>query len=253
MKLAFSKPTRNDEQQRELIGSFRECGYEGLQLKLGQYSAYLDDPTSIFSHYPRLEGAISGLIVGTRPDDEASVAQLRQVTRFANRVAADLIVVVPGGAREGLGRDDIAAIADQFAALGREAADTGARLTLHDHADSPLMLPEDHEIFFERDSETPYGLTVDTAHLVKSGVTDVAGLIRRFGASIDNFHIKDIADGEWAVLGDGEIDFGPVFQAIHDIGYDGWVSCDEESGSELRGALEQCYGVLAQGLRLGGG
>jgi sugar phosphate isomerase/epimerase len=55
------------------------------------------------------------------------------------------------------------------------------------------------------------------------------------------------------VLGDGEIDFGPVFQAIHDIGYDGWVSCDEESGSELRGALEQCYGVLAQGLRLGGG
>ena len=190
---------------------------------------------------------MSGLIVGVRVDDEASVAQLRKVTRFANQVSADLIVVVPGG-----GRDDIAGIAKQFAQLGKEAADTGARLTLHDHADGPLMLPEDHEVFFAQGGETPYGLTVDTAHLVKSGVTDVAGVIRDFGPSIDNFHIKDIAGGEWAVLGDGEIDFGPLFQAIRDIGYDGWVSCDEESDSDLREAMEQCYRVLADGLGLSG-
>jgi inosose dehydratase len=245
MRLAFSKPTRTDDQQRELLTTFRDCGYDGLQLKLGQYSAYLDDPPSIFGDYPALEGAISGLIVGVRADDETAVAQLRKVTRFANQVSADLIVVVPGG-----GRDDIPGIAAQFAELGKEAADTGARLTLHDHADGPLMLPEDHEVFYAQGADTPYGLTVDTAHLIKSGVPDIAGLIRRFAPSIDNYHVKDIADGEWAVLGDGEIDFAPVFEAILETGYDGWVSCDEESGSELRGAMEQCYRVLSEGLGL---
>ena len=245
MKIAFSKPTRNDEQQRELIATFRDCGYEGLQLKLGQYRAYIEDPPGIFADHPQLHGAISGVIVGVRADDEAAVAQLRKVTRFANRVAADLIVVVPGG-----GRDDIPGIAGQFAELAKEAADTGARLTLHNHADSPIMLPDDFEVFYEQGADTPYGFTVDTAHLVKSGVPDIQGVIRAFAPSIDNFHIKDIAAGEWAVLGDGEIDFDPVFRAIRDIGYDGWVSCDEESGSELRGAMTQCYRVLADGLGL---
>jgi sugar phosphate isomerase/epimerase len=259
MKLAFSKPTRNDEQQRELIGSFRDCGYDGLQLKLGQYSAYLDSPRSIFADYPQLEGAISGLICGASVDDDASVGQLRKVTAFAEAVAADLVVVVPGGGRANLGgchgqppRDDIARIAAGFAELAARAADAGARLTLHNHVNSPLMLPDDFEAFFEQAESAPYGFTVDTAHLVKSGVTDVQGVIRRFAPSIDNFHLKDIAGSEFVVLGDGEIDFGPVLAAIREIGYDGWVSADEESGSELRSAMEQCYRVLAEGLGIRG-
>jgi hypothetical protein len=33
VKIAFSKPTRDDAEQRELFNGFRSAGYAGLQLK----------------------------------------------------------------------------------------------------------------------------------------------------------------------------------------------------------------------------
>jgi len=249
MKIAFSKPTRNDERQRELVAAFRACGYDGLQLKGNQYSAYLDDPPRIFADYPELEGAISGLIASLSLDD-AGEGRLRKVIRFAQPAAADLVIVVLGSGREGLNRDGLASIAARVAELAREAEDIGVKLSLHNHADNPLMHVEDLSVFFEQAGDVPSGLTVDTAHLVKSGISDIAGVIRRFADSIDNFHVKDIRDGEFAVLGEGSIDFGPVFAAIRDIGYDGWVSADEESGSEMGEALTKCYRVLTRGLGL---
>jgi sugar phosphate isomerase/epimerase len=91
-------------------------------------------------------------------------------------------------------------------------------------------------------------LTVDTAHLVKSGVEDVAGLIRDMAPVIDNFHMKDFADGEFKVLGQGRIDFAPIFAAVRQIGYSGVVSTDEESGAELKGAMLSCVRFMRDGL-----
>ena len=112
------------------------------------------------------------------------------------------------------------------------------------------MLPEEIEVFFEAVELGSVGLTVDTAHLVKSGVDDVAGVIRGFAPVIDNVHLKDYADGEWRVLGTGDIDFVPVFAAIRDIGYDGWLSTDEESGADVLEAMAACRAFMEQGLSL---
>ena len=110
------------------------------------------------------------------------------------------------------------------------------------------MLPEEMEVFFDAVEPGTVGLTVDTAHLVKSGVDDVAGVIRRFAPVTDNFHLKDYADGEWRVLGEGDVDFVPVFAAIRDIGYDGWLSTDEESGADVLEAMAACHAFVKQGL-----
>ena len=40
MKLAFSKPTGTAEETRELFTTFGAYGFDGLQLKPGQYSPY---------------------------------------------------------------------------------------------------------------------------------------------------------------------------------------------------------------------
>jgi sugar phosphate isomerase/epimerase len=101
------------------------------------------------------------------------------------------------------------------------------------------------------------GLTVDTAHLVKSGVTDAAELIRGFADVIDNVHLKDFAAGQFRVLGEGEIDFRPVFQALQAVGYDGWLCADEESGGDLqagmRASLRFIREYLPSGETAGGG
>jgi sugar phosphate isomerase/epimerase len=74
------------------------------------------------------------------------------------------------------------------------------------------MYRRDFDVFFDAVDDRTVTLTVDTAHLVKSGIDDIAGVLRDFREVIDNVHLKDIADGDFKVLGQGHIDFAPVFR-----------------------------------------
>lgn len=239
MKLAFSRPTSGDAEQRLLFSSFRAAGFEGLQLKASQYQRYLDDPERFRSDWGSDPGRVSALITGGALDD-AGIAALRQVIAFACSVASERVVFCHGLARRGLNRTDIQRFARILADLGKEARDNGTRLSLHHHYDQPVMHPGDFDAFFSAACEGAIGLTVDTAHLVKSGVADVPALIRDFRPFIDNVHLKDYAAGEFRVLGEGEIDFGPIFQALHESGYEGWLCADEESGSDMRAGMQTC-------------
>ena len=138
----------------------------------------------------------------------------------------------------------------RFRELGLEAQQQyGVKLSLHHHHNNPVMYREDFDIFFDRIKEQSIGLTVDTAHLVKSGVHDVAELIRSFGHVIDNFHLKDFEQGDWRVLGEGAIDFKPIFGAIQAINFKGWMSADEESGGEVLEGMKACYAYMRNGLK----
>ncbi|MFW6163786.1 MAG: sugar phosphate isomerase/epimerase family protein [Planctomycetota bacterium] len=242
MKLAFSKPTRTDEDTHLLMTRFRDVGYDGLQLKAGQYAAYLGEPERFLMDWGRQKGTASGLIAGMA--DGGSVGELRRVFAFGRVVGAELVVLCFGLSREGQAADRLREHARLLSLMGLEAQDFGLRLSLHNHVGHPVMTREDLEVFFEAVAEGSLGLTVDTAHLVKSGVEDVAGVIRDFAPFIDNFHLKDYADGEWKMLGTGSIDFEPIFAAIAEIGYGGWLSTDEESDAPLLPAMEHCLAFM---------
>jgi len=248
MKLAFSKPTRGDD-TRLLLARFREVGYDGLQLKAGQYAGYLDRPEEFLADWGQQRGVASALITGVGSD--GSVGELRRVFAFGRIIGADLIVLCFGLPREGMTAERLRHHARVLSLLGLEAQDNGLRLSLHHHYGHPVMTREDMEVFFGAVEEGSVGLTVDTAHLVKSGIDDVAGVIRDFAPVIDNFHLKDYADGEWRMLGTGGIDFEPIFAAIAAIGYDGWLSTDEESDAPLLPAMEHCLAFMREHLASG--
>ena len=247
MKLAFSKPTAARDEQRVLFENYRSVGYDGLQLKAGQYDAYLTDPHRFVDDWGDLPGAAAGLIVGAGLDEDG-VAAIRKVFRFAGEMGTDRIVFCHCLPRGGVSSDDIRGFAGTLSELGREVEQFGAKLTLHHHFNQPVMHRADLEVFFGAASDGSVGLTVDTAHLVKSGVDDVAAVIRDFAHVIDNFHLTDFADGQWRVLGEGDIDFKPIFRSSKEIGYDEWVSTDEESGSEVLEAMETCMAFMKEGL-----
>lgn len=246
MKLAFSKPTKNEEQKRMLIEGFRAVGFDGLQLK-GEYNPYLDEPERFYEDWPQLKGTGSALIAPGKLDPEGK-ARLRKIIAFAGRTGCELIVFVHTQARDGVGPDELRAFAREFSQFGREALDAGTKFSIHNHAGQALMLPADFEIFYDAAEDGTVGLTLDTAHLVRAGEADIAGTIRRFADVIDNYHLKDIANDEFRVLGQGDIDFEPVFTAIAESGFDGWVSCDEESGSGIVEAMEITYRFMRDGL-----
>ncbi|WP_199614143.1 sugar phosphate isomerase/epimerase family protein [Paenibacillus alkalitolerans] len=248
IKLAFSRPTSLMEEQMLLFEQYGAVGYDGLQLKGPQYLPFLNEPERFKEEWGRLPGVGSALITGGRLDEEG-IEQLRKVLRFASGIGTDLIVFCHGVPRAQVTTDDIREYADVLSGLGLEALDRGVKLSLHHHYDQPVMYREDFDIFFDRVRDRSVGLTVDTAHLVKSGVGNVAELIRSFGHVIDNFHLKDFENGDWRVLGEGAIDFKPIFEAIKEIGYEGWISADEESGGGILQGMKACYEFIRGGLK----
>jgi inosose dehydratase len=246
VKFAFSRSTRGDHERVELFKQFGPAGFAGLQLKSNQYADYLDEPDRFLADWGQYPGVAAALIHGGLLDDEG-VAEIRSVIRFGQSVGSDLVVYWPREPREG-GSVDLNGFARRLSALGQEAQEAGLRLSLHHHYNQIVMTRDEFERFFVAIDPGTVGLTIDTAHLVKSGMPDVAGVLRDFAAVIDNIHLKDFGDGDWKVLGQGEIDFAPIFAAIREIGYDDWVCADEESGADFDGALAACFTMLAAGL-----
>ena len=244
MRLAFSQSTSD---VGTLFGEFKTVGYDGLQLKGGQYEPYLNEPKRFLDEYGDRPGAASGLIVSWFEND-AQTEHLKKVFAFGAAVGTQLVAICHNVPRDGLTSTEIKSFAKSLSAVGREAKDSGLRLTLHHHYGQPVMHREDFSIFFDAVEGQAVGLTIDTAHVAKSGINDFAELIRSMQSVIDNFHMKDLTDGKFKVLGEGQIDFAPIFAAIRDIGYDGWMSADEESGADVISAMKQCYQFLSDGI-----
>jgi inosose dehydratase len=244
MKLAFSAPSTDETQRRRLFDHLKPVGYDGVQLKPGDYKPFLDEPSHFLANYPQLEGMISGCIDYGQLDRD----DIRKVIRFAREVKTNLIIYCHGIQREGLARSDLQKFAAMYEEIGSESKDAGVQWTLHHHFNQPCMRREDFDVFFDPSKRQNYGLTIDTAHLVKSGITDIAAIIRDYRHAIQNFHMKDFSAGQWKVLGEGDIDFAPVFAAIKDIGYNGPISADEESGGDVVDGMRKCATFLKEGM-----
>lgn len=248
-KYAFSRPTSGPEEEVELIEGFHQAGYAGLQLKWGQYTSYIQNPEQFIARWGQPEGIASALITGGTLLDDESKKQLRQLYSFAEKLGSEIIVYCHAISRRDIQSDQIAKYAGIFEEMGKEAKQHGLQLSLHHHYDQPLMYREDFDIFFDQVKDaSAVGLTIDTAHLVKSGIADVAEVIRSFAPYINNFHMKDFAKGDYQILGRGEIDFMPIFEAVREIGYNGWVSADEESGGSVAQGLQECMTFMKLGL-----
>ncbi len=79
---------------------------------------------------------------------------------------------------------------------------------------------------------------MDTAHLAKSGVDDIPAFLAEFAPIVDNIHLKDYseqdrADGEWRLLGEGELDLDGILRQLAADDFEGWLCVDEESSASL--------------------
>lgn len=247
MRFAYSKPTANNEERDLLFNNYLKIGYGGLQLKNGQYKPYLNDYKRFLEEWGGYTGIASGLILGG-DISENSINSILEVAKFASKVGSDLVIYCMMINRADLSNEDIKCFGRTFNEIGKETAQSGIKLSLHNHYNSPVMHREDFNWFFDIEGEINMGLTVDTAHLQKSGVYNIEEIIKSFSHIIDNYHLKDFKDGQWQVLGRGEIYFEPIFKAIKNTKYNGWVSTDEESDSDIIVSLNECYDFMKKGL-----
>lgn len=139
--------------------------------------------------------------------------------------------------------------AEQIARAVRD--ETGLRTVFHHHCAGYVEAPWEIEALLEHTGGAVLGLVFDTGHyLFGSGVNEpqqVLEGLERFRERLWYVHYKDchpaVADearrrgwnykeavgkGVFCELGKGQIDFGAVTRMLEKLGYDGWVTVEQD-------------------------
>jgi inosose dehydratase len=207
-------------------------GYEGVEMFDGNVADYAERPQDLRA---LLEEAgvelVSVYTGGNFIYREILPEELSRVTRAAELAQqfGATSLVVGGGARRSTGTQDsdYDLLGSALDAVVDIATEHGLEACYHPHLTTIVESPAEVERLFAR---TRIGFCPDTAHLAAGG-GDPAELIRRYPDRIRHVHLKDVRLDplEFLPLGEGQVDFADVREALHESGYDGWVLVELDS------------------------
>lgn len=140
--------------------------------------------------------------------------------------------------------------------LGKIARDRGVSLTFHHHMGTVVQTEEEIDRFMEMvDPELVY-LLFDSGHLSFAGINP-ENVLRKYINRVRHVHLKDIRqnmverskaecwsflkgvrEGVFTVPGDGDVDFGPIFEILEQADYEGFVVVEAEQDPAAANPLE---------------
>lgn len=152
--------------------------------------------------------------------------------------------------------DEWKRLAEGLNRLGERAAEKGMRLTYHHHMGTGVQTASEIDRLMESTETDKLGLLYDTGHLVFSG-EDYLGVLKKWVGRIRHVHLKDVRaplreravrekwsflrsvkEGVFTVPGDGNVDFGPVFDILKKAKYTGWWVVEAEQDPAKANPLE---------------
>ena len=116
-------------------------------------------------------------------------------------------------------------------AVACRAAERGIVTCYHPNSakNSLFRTAEDYKVLFELMDQTRIGWVPDVGHIVNGGM-DALALLKEGRSRICHVHFKDrAADGTWAVMGKGDIDYPAIVRYLEESGYGGWIMVEDES------------------------
>lgn len=236
-------PTDPEKLREELTSrSLTMLGaYEGVYLK--DAAAHAEGEERVL-RTARLLKSVADVGDGWQPllvlADEHSRDPLR--FEYAGRIEPEMSL-------DGAGWKTFAAGADRIAKAVRD--ETGLRTVFHHHCAGYVEAPWEIEAFLEHTDENLVGLVFDTGHyLYGSGTVEgelVIDGLETFKSRLWYVHYKDcspavatqareegwnykeaIAKGVFCELGKGSVDFGRVTRKLRQVGYDGWITVEQD-------------------------
>ncbi len=146
--------------------------------------------------------------------------------------------------------------------LGEEAARMGITLTYHHHMGTVVQTGAEIDRLMEDTDPALVNLLFDSGHLAYCG-EDFLAVLKKHISRVKHVHLKDIRPrmvervkkeglsflqgvrlGAFTVPGDGAIDFGPIFEALEQSGYEGWLLVEAEQDPAKADPLE--YAIRAR-------
>lgn len=121
----------------------------------------------------------------------------------------------------------------------------GVRLAYHHHMGTVIESSEDIDLLMKHTGDS-VGLLLDSGHLTYAGGNPM-DVLAKHGSRIAHVHTKDVRlnvlkdaknrdlsfldavlNGVFTVPGDGDIDYTPIFSALNDLQYQGWLVVEAE-------------------------
>jgi sugar phosphate isomerase/epimerase len=193
-------------------------------------------------------------------DDSAgrmdAVNKLAAEIKRAAALGASVVLIVPGGLREGVDRPlAIARAVEGIRSLLPLAAEVGVTLTV-EQMGSPQALctrGEHMRAVVEAVDSQAFGLTYDPGNFYITGedcVKPLPGLL----PWVRHVHFKDIKlkPGGWrsVPLSTGEVPLDAVYRVLADGGYGGYISVEYEGGEEpcaaVQAGIEYLQGLMGR-------
>jgi len=249
-----------------------ELGYQACETFTHQALEY-EDRVDEFKETLLSQGLIlSALYGGGRFSDPSKADEVieynTRVARFLNAFGVDRIVFGPGGPREGkTGAEGLKQMVKTINEAAKRTHDLGVLACVHPHIGTELQDRDEIEAVMEGTDPDYVHFCPDTAHLAAAGM-DPAEIIRKYGSRMQYMHLKDLTPenpdpaafsdfkGNEALpifceLGLGTLDFGPIMEAVRDVGYTGWLTVEiDRSTSTPRQSLAQCRDFVEDKLNL---
>lgn len=156
------------------------------------------------------------------------------------------------------------AVTSGYSMLAELAKEKGMKLTCHHHMGTGIQTPEEIDRFMSMVSDDVY-LLFDTGHVYYSEGTQeaVMAVLNKYIDRIAHVHLKDVRPevvakakaenwsflqgvraGTFTIPGDGAIDFDPVFKALEESGYEGYMVVEAEQDPAKANPLE--YAIRAR-------
>ncbi|QRR02115.1 sugar phosphate isomerase/epimerase family protein [Dyadobacter sandarakinus] len=119
--------------------------------------------------------------------------------------------------------------------VSRRAAEKGIPCSFHPNSPhvSIIRTEEDYKVVLESLDISATGWTPDVGHIINGGMDPLAKM-KEYQPLINHVHFKDW-DGapEFTLMGKGRVDLPGVTQWLKDIGYKGWIICEDEGAEAL--------------------
>ncbi|UOQ93324.1 myo-inosose-2 dehydratase [Halobacillus shinanisalinarum] len=209
----------------------------------------------------------------TRPYKETEEAFIKH-RDFLHEMGAKVIVVSEQG--HSIQKEDVPLFEDKphfneqewellaegLNTLGELAREKGMDIVFHHHMGTGVQTIEEIDKLMNITDEDKVSLLFDTGHLYLSG-EDPLDVLKSHSYRIKHVHLKDVRDdvaaevhqnktafldgvreGMFTVPGNGDIDFGPIFETLAQMDYKGWMLVEAEQDPAIANPLE--YAVIAR-------
>lgn len=242
----------------QAIDEMTLAGYKGTEVG----NKYPKDPKAL-KHFLdlrhlKIASAWFSAFLTTKPYEETEDAFIKH-RDFLHAMGAKVIVVAEQGhSVQGLldksvfddkphfTDDEWERLATGLERLGDRAREVGMQIVYHHHMGTGVQTTAEIDRLMTMTDPDKVSLLFDTGHLVLSG-EDPLTIFNRYQDRIKHIHFKDVRqqqadeehkdhlsflagvkNGMFTVPGDGMIDFKPIWEAIQESGYDGWIIVEAE-------------------------